>query len=203
MARTHHAILLLRSKPHYRDSIFADITRSFTDNPDQDSLGSRSSSGDEEASMNIIEESPMAEYIPSPRDWVREQVELYERSGGTEGTTLRDTGLPVIILTHTGNRTGAIRKTPLMRVKDGANYVLVGSQGGAPTHPVWVHNLRVNPAVEIRDHTAVQAMRVREVEDEAERARLWNVAVVAYPPYAEYQSRTTRQIPVFVAEPEC
>ena len=76
----------------------------------------------------------MAEYIPSPRDWVREQVELYESSGGTKGTTLRDTGLPVIIVTNTGNKTGAIRKTPLMRVKDGANYVLVGSQGGAPTH---------------------------------------------------------------------
>ena len=80
----------------------------------------------------------MAEYIPSPRDWVREQVELYERSGGTQGTTLRDTGLPVIIVTHTGNQTGAIRKTPLMRVKDGANYVLVGSQGGAPKNPEWV-----------------------------------------------------------------
>ncbi len=118
----------------------------------------------------------MAKYIPSPRDWVREQVELYESSGGTKGTTLRDTGLPVIIVTNTGNKTGGIRKTPLMRVKDGANYVLVGSQGGAPTHPVWVHNLRVNPAVEIRDHTVVQAMRVREVEDEAERARLWDVA---------------------------
>ena len=146
--------------------------------------------------------SPMAEYIPSVRDWVREQVELYERSGGTEGTTLRDTGLPVIIVTHTGHRTGAIRKIPLMRVKDGANYVFVGSQGGAPTHPAWVHNIRGNPAVEIRDLTVVQAMRVREVQDAAERARLWDVAVAAYPPYAEYQTRTTRKIPVFVAEPE-
>ena len=142
----------------------------------------------------------MAKYIPSPRAGVREQVELYERSGGTEGTTLRDTGLPVIIVTHTGKKTGAIRKTPLMRVKDGASYVLVGSQGGAPTHPAWVHNLRANPAVELRDHTVVQAMRVREVEDEAERARLWDVAVAAYPPYAEYQKRTTRKIPVFIAE---
>ena len=143
----------------------------------------------------------MATYIPSPRDWVREQVELYERSGGTQGTTLRDTGLPVIIVTHTGNKTGAVRKTPLMRVKVAANYVLVGSQGGAPTHPAWVHNLRVNPAVEIRDHTVVQAMRAREVEDEAERARLWDAAVAAFPPYAEYQTRTKRKIPVFVAEP--
>ena len=143
----------------------------------------------------------MAEYIPSPREWVRDQVELYERSGGTEGTTLRDTGLPVIIVTHTGNKTGAIRKTPLMRVKDGANYVLIGSVGGAPNNPVWVYNLRTNPAVEIRDQAAVQAMRVREVQDEAERARLWGLAVAAYPPYAEYRTRTTRRIPVFVAEP--
>jgi deazaflavin-dependent oxidoreductase (nitroreductase family) len=132
---------------------------------------------------------------------VRDQVELYERSGGTSGTTLRDTGLPVIIVTHTGNKTGAIRKTPLMRVKDGANYILVGSMGGAPTHPVWVYNLRVNPAVELRDLTVVQAMRVREVKDEAERARLWDLAVAAYPPYADYQARTIRRIPLFVAEP--
>jgi len=144
----------------------------------------------------------MADYIPSPRQWVRDQVELYERSGGKEGTTLRDTGLPVIIVTHTGNKTGAIRKTPLMRVKDGANYVLVGSQGGAPTNPAWVHNLRTNPAVEIRDLTVVQPMRVREVEDNAERKRLWAKAVEAYPPYEDYQKKTARKIPVFVAEPQ-
>ncbi len=143
----------------------------------------------------------MAKYIPSPREWVRDQVELYERSGGTEGTTLRDTGLPVVIVTHTGNKTGAVRKTPLMRVRDGDNYVLVGSQGGAPQHPAWVHNLRSNPKVELRDKTEVQAMQVREVADAAERARLWKLAVAAYPPYGEYQTRTTRQIPVFVAEP--
>lgn len=143
----------------------------------------------------------MAEYIPSPREWVRDQVALYEGSGGTAGTTLRDTGMPVIIVTNTGNKTGAIRKTPLMRVKDGDTYVLVGSQGGAPKHPVWVYNLRTNPTVEIRDLTVVQTMRVREVTDAAERARLWQVAVAAYPPYEEYQTRTTRQIPVFVAEP--
>src|SRR3972149_5623645 len=107
------------------------------------------------------EEHPMAEYIPSPRDWVREQVVLYERSGGTEGTTLRDTGLPVIIVTNIGNKTSAVRKTPLMRVKDGANYVLVGSQGGAPRHPVWVYNLRTNPMVEIRDRTVVYPMQGR------------------------------------------
>jgi deazaflavin-dependent oxidoreductase (nitroreductase family) len=143
----------------------------------------------------------MATYIPSPRDWVREQVELYERSGGTQGTTLRDTGLPVILVTHVGNKTGAIRKTPLMRVKDGANYVLVGSQGGAPKNPVWVYNLRANPDVEIRDLTVVQPMRAREVSDDAERARLWALAVQAYPPYEDYRKRTTRKIPIFVAEP--
>src|SRR5207253_3665081 len=111
----------------------------------------------------------MSDYIPSPRQWVRDQVDLYERSGGKQGTTLRDTGLPVIIVTHTGNKTGAIRKTPLMRVKDGANYVLVGSLGGMPKNPVWVYNLRANPAVELRDHTAVQTMRVREVTRSEER----------------------------------
>jgi deazaflavin-dependent oxidoreductase (nitroreductase family) len=143
----------------------------------------------------------MAEYIPSPRDWVREQVELYERTNGAEGNTLRDTGLPVIIVTHMGNKTGAIRKTPLMRVKDGANYVLVGSRGGAPEDPVWVHNLRANPLVELRDLAVVRKMRVREVTDAAERERLWKAAVAAYPPYSEYQTRTTRMIPIFVAEP--
>jgi deazaflavin-dependent oxidoreductase (nitroreductase family) len=144
----------------------------------------------------------MTEYIPSPRQWVRDQVELYEKSDGQEGTTLRDTGLPVIIVTHTGNKTGAIRKTPLMRVKDGANYVLVGSMGGAPTNPVWVHNLRRNPSIELRDLATVQPMRVREVTDDKERAQLWKLAVAAYPPYEEYQAKTTRRIPVFVAEPK-
>jgi len=143
----------------------------------------------------------MKDYIPSPRQWVRDQVELYDRSGGTQGTTLRDTGLPVIIVTHTGNKTGAARKTPLMRVKDGANYVLVGSVGGAPANPVWVYNLRANPTVEIRDLGAVQTMKVREVSDDHERARLWKLAVAAFPPYEEYQAKTTRRIPVFVAEP--
>jgi deazaflavin-dependent oxidoreductase (nitroreductase family) len=148
-----------------------------------------------------MEALAMANYVPSPTDWVREQVELYESSGGTKGTTLKDTGLPVIIVTHTGNKTGAIRKTPLMRVKDGNGYVLVGSVGGAPQDPVWVHNLRANPKVEIRDETVVTPMRVREVQDEAERSRLWKLAVAAFPPYAEYQKHTTRRIPVFFAEP--
>ena len=143
----------------------------------------------------------MPNYIPSPRDWVREQVELYESSGGTKGTTLKDTGLPVILVTHTGNKTGAIRKTPLMRVKDGEGYVLVGSVGGAPKDPVWVHNLRVNPEIELRDETVVRPMQVREVADQAERNRLWKLAVAAFPPYADYQAKTERQIPVFVATP--
>jgi deazaflavin-dependent oxidoreductase (nitroreductase family) len=107
----------------------------------------------------------------------------------------------VIIVTHTGNKTGAIRKTPLMRVKDGDSYVLVGSQGGAPKDPVWVHNLRANPHVDLRDETAVRPMQVREMNDETERNRLWKLAVAAFPPYAEYQAKTTRQIPVFVAAP--
>ncbi len=143
----------------------------------------------------------MPNYVPSPRDWVREQVELYESSGGTKGTTLRDTGLPVIIVTHIGNKTGAIRKTPLMRIKDGDSYVLVGSQGGAPKDPVWVNNLRANPKVELRDETVVRPMQIREVKDKAERDRLWKLAVAAFPPYADYQAKTARTIPVFFATP--
>ena len=142
------------------------------------------------------------EYIPSTREWVAKQVDLYERSGGTAGLTLRDTGLPVIVVTNTGNKTGAIRKTPLMRVVEGNNYVLVGSQGGAPTHPVWVYNLRAEPRVEIRDKTESVHMKVREVPDSKERERLWDVAVAAYPPYADYQRKTQRLIPVFLAEPD-
>jgi deazaflavin-dependent oxidoreductase (nitroreductase family) len=143
----------------------------------------------------------MAEYIPSKYDWVRKQVELYEGSGGTEGTTLLDTGLPCIIVTLMGNKTGAIRKIPLMRVKVENGYVLVGSMGGAPKNPDWVHNLRANPEVDIRDGTTVTRMRVREVPEDPERARLWSASVAAFPPYKDYQGRTTRKIPVFFAEP--
>jgi deazaflavin-dependent oxidoreductase (nitroreductase family) len=143
----------------------------------------------------------MNEYVPSPKDWVAQQVELYEGSGGTEGLTLRDTGLPVIIVTNRGNKTGATRKTPLMRVADGACYVLVASQGGAPTHPVWYYNLKADSEVEIRDGTEVSPMRAREVLDPAERERLWAIAVEAYPPYQVYQEKTDRTIPVFLAEP--
>ena len=142
----------------------------------------------------------MSEYVPSPRQWVADQVELYEGSGGTAGLTLRDTGLPVIIVTNRGRKTGAIRKTPLMRVVDGDNYVLVASQGGAPKHPQWYHNLEADPMVEIRDKTEVSVRRVREVVDSAERERLWAIAVKAFPPYADYQAKTERLIPIFLAE---
>jgi deazaflavin-dependent oxidoreductase (nitroreductase family) len=143
----------------------------------------------------------VSEYRPSPRGWVAEQVELYEGSGGTAGLTLRETGLPVVIVTHRGRKTGAIRKTPLMRVVDGKNYILVASQGGAPRHPLWYFNLKADPRIEIRDRRDVHAMRVREVLDPAERERLWKIAVAAYPPYQEYQDKTERLIPLFVAEP--
>ena len=143
----------------------------------------------------------MTNYIPPKIDWVRKQVELYEGSGGKEGNTLLDTGMPCIIVTNTGNKTGGIRKTPLMRVKVGSGYVLVGSMGGQPKNPVWVYNLRADPDVEIRDGTQVTKMKVREVTDEQERARLWSASSEAYPPYDDYQARTTRKIPVFLAEP--
>jgi F420H(2)-dependent quinone reductase len=143
----------------------------------------------------------MSEYKPSPRQWVADQVKLYEESGGMAGLTLRDTGLPVIIMTNHGRKSGAVRKTPLMRVVDGENYILVASQGGAPKHPQWYYNLKADPDVEIQDRTKVFPMRVREVVDPIERERLWNIAVKAYPPYQEYQKKTDRLIPVFLAEP--
>ena len=143
----------------------------------------------------------MAEYIPPSLDWVRKQVELIESSGGTKGTTLLDTGMPCILVTHMGNKSGAIRKIPLMRVKVDDSFVLIGSMGGQPKNPVWVYNLRANPDVEIRDATEVFKMKVREVTDEAERSRLWDASAEAYPPYNDYQAKTTRKIPVFVAEP--
>ena len=148
--------------------------------------------------LRKMKEVAMSEYIPSTTRWVAEQVELYEGSGGTEGTTLR--GLPVIIVTNRGWKTGAIRKTPLMKVMDGNSYLLVGSQGGAPKHPLWYHNLKVNPDVEIRDGVEVYAMRVREIETPTERRRLWDIAVEAFPPYKDYQEKTDRTIPIFIAE---
>ena len=143
----------------------------------------------------------MDEYIPSPRQWVADQVNLYEKSGGTKGITLRDTVLPCIIITHIGWKTGAIRKTPVMTVQDGNNYVLIASIGGAPKNPLWYYNLKENPLVKIRDRTEVYNMKVREVHEGPERERLWDLAVSAYPPYKDYQQKTNRIIPVFIAEP--
>ena len=140
----------------------------------------------------------MTRYIPSPTNWVAEQVELYEGSGGTKGNTLR--GMPVIIVTNRGKKTGAIRKTPLMRVEMDGNYVLVASKGGAPKHPYWYHNLKSDPVVRIQDGTKIQQMTVREIKNSDERRLLWEEAVKAYPPYQEYQDNTERIIPVFLAE---
>ncbi|BDH06168.1 MULTISPECIES: nitroreductase family deazaflavin-dependent oxidoreductase [Streptomyces] len=140
------------------------------------------------------------EYEPSPEQWVRDQVELYEGSGGREGTTLRDTGLPVIILTTRGNRSGKIRKTPLMRVEHDGKYAAIASVGGAPKHPVWYFNVKADPEVELQDGPDKREMRAREVEGD-EKAKWWERAVAAYPPYAEYQEKTDREIPVFVLEP--
>jgi deazaflavin-dependent oxidoreductase (nitroreductase family) len=142
----------------------------------------------------------MADYIPPTLDWVREQVELYESSGGTRGTTLLDTGMPCVLVTHTGNKTGGIRKIPLMRVEVSGSYVLIGSMAGQPKNPVWVYNLRANPDIQLRDKTEVFEMRVREVTDDAERGPLWAAAAKAFPLYDDYQAKTTRKIPVFIAE---
>lgn len=138
------------------------------------------------------------EYEPSPAQWVRDQVEQYESSGGTEGTTMRD--MPVIVLTTLGAKSGKIRKTPLMRVEHDGAYAVVASQGGAPKHPVWYHNLTADPRAELQDGPVRQDMTVREVTGE-EKALWWERAVEAYPDYADYQKKTDRQIPVLVLEP--
>lgn len=138
------------------------------------------------------------EYEPSPEQWVRDQVELYERSGGTEGTTMR--GMPVVVLTTKGARSGKVRKTPLMRVEHDGKYAVVASLGGAPTHPVWYHNVVADPRVELQDGPVRQDMTAREVTGE-EKAVWWKRAVEAYPDYADYQRKTDREIPVFVLEP--
>ena len=143
----------------------------------------------------------MAEYIPPKLDWVRKQVELYESSGGTKGVTLLDTGMPCIIVTHKGNKTGAVRKIPLMRVKVANSYVLVGSMGGQQKNPVWVYNLITNPDVEIRDGVKSRRCALAKSPRSPERERLWAASAAAYPPYNDYQAKTTRRIPVFLAEP--
>ena len=139
------------------------------------------------------------EYAPSPESFVRDQVEEYEASGGSKGTTLLDTGLPVVIVTTRGAKTGKVRKTPVMRVEHEGSYAAVASKGGAPEHPSWYYNLRAHPDVELQDGTEKWAMTAREVTGD-ERAAWWERAVAAFPPYAEYQQNTDRLIPVFVLE---
>ena len=139
------------------------------------------------------------EYEPSPSQWVRDQVTEYESSGGTRGNTLRDTGWPIVIFTTRGNRSGKVRKTPVMRVEHEGEYALVASKGGAPENPVWYYNLRAYPEdVVLQDGPEPFDVVVRQISGE-ERAQWWERAVAAYPPYAEYQERTEREIPVFVA----
>jgi F420H(2)-dependent quinone reductase len=140
-------------------------------------------------------------YVPSPSAWVRDQVEEYEGSGGTAGTTLGESGLPVVIVTNRGAKTGAVRKTPLMRVEHEGAYLAVGSKGGAPTNPVWVYNLRANPKVVVQDGPRTWEATAREISGD-ERALWWERAVAAYPPYADYQKKTDRLIPLFVLEGE-
>jgi F420H(2)-dependent quinone reductase len=139
----------------------------------------------------------VGEYQPSTAQWVRDQVELIESSGGAEGTSLHD--LPVIVLTTLGAKSGKIRKTPLMRVEHDGTYAVVASQGGAPKHPVWYYNVVADPRVELQDGPVRQDMTAREVTG-AEKALWWERAVAAYPPYADYQAKTDREIPVFVVE---
>jgi deazaflavin-dependent oxidoreductase (nitroreductase family) len=139
------------------------------------------------------------EYEESPWEWVRDQVETYERTRGREANTLRDTGLPIILVTTRGNKSGKLRKTPLMRVEHDGEYALVASKGGMPTHPVWYYNLKADPtAVVIQDGPEPFDAVVREISGD-ERAEWWKRAVAAYPPYAEYQEKTDRVIPVFIA----
>lgn len=138
------------------------------------------------------------EYAPSPWDWSRENAEQYMASGGTEGTELK--GMPVVLLTTVGAKTGKLRKTPLMRVEHDGRYAIVASLGGAPKNPVWYHNVVKNPRVELQDGTVTGDYDAREVFGD-ERAQWWERAVAAYPDYADYQKKTERQIPVFVLTP--
>ena len=140
------------------------------------------------------------EYEPSPWEWVRDQVDAYERSGGREANTLLDTGLPVILVTTRGNKSGKLRKTPLMRVEHDGEYALVASLGGAPTHPVWYHNLMADPdALMVQDGADRFDATARELSGE-ERQEWWDRAVAAYASYADYQLKTDRLIPVLLAE---
>jgi F420H(2)-dependent quinone reductase len=138
------------------------------------------------------------EYAPGTLDWSRKQAELYESSGGTEGAELN--GLRVIVVTSVGNKTGKLRKTPLMRVEHDGRYAAVASLGGAPKNPVWYHNLVAEPHCEVQDGPVKQDMRAREVFGD-EKAEWWERAVAAFPNYDEYQAKTERVIPLFVLEP--
>jgi F420H(2)-dependent quinone reductase len=138
------------------------------------------------------------EYAPSPMDWSREQAEKYMESGGTAGTDLN--GMPVILLTTVGAKTGSLRKTPLMRVEHDGQYAIVASLGGAPKNPVWYYNVVKNPRVELQDGDVTGDYDAREVSGD-EKAAWWERAIAAYPDYADYQKRTERQIPVFVLTP--
>ena len=131
---------------------------------------------------------------------MRDQVELYESSGGTKGTTLRDTGITVVVVTNLGVSSGKVRKTPVMRVEHDGKYAMVASKGGAPENPQWYYNLRANPLVEVQDGPHKQDMTARELSG-AEREEWWDRAVAVFPNYADYKKKTTRQIPVFVLEP--
>ncbi|WP_407344703.1 nitroreductase family deazaflavin-dependent oxidoreductase [Pengzhenrongella phosphoraccumulans] len=138
------------------------------------------------------------EYVPSPEKWVRDQVELIESSGGTQGTTLR--GMPVVVLTTLGAKSGKLRKSALMRVEHDGVYAVVASLGGAPKNPVWYYNVVAHPQVELQDGPVRQDLTAREITG-AEKALWWERAVAAYPPYADYQTKTPREIPLFLLEP--
>lgn len=138
------------------------------------------------------------EYEPSPSDWARQQAETFEASNGAEANTLM--GMPIVLVTSVGAKSGKLRKTPLMRVEHEGEYAAVASKGGAPEHPVWYWNLKKNPHVELQDGPVRRDYMAREVEGD-ERAIWWERSVAAYPPYAEYQTKTDRQIPVFVLTP--
>lgn len=138
------------------------------------------------------------EYAPSTSDWARKQAESYEQSGGTDATSMQ--GKPIILLTTRGAKTGKLRKTPLMRVEHDGEYAVVASLGGAPNNPVWYHNIKAEPHVELRDGTQNKDYTAREVFGE-EKAVWWDRAVEAWPDYANYQTKTTREIPVFVLSP--
>ena len=138
------------------------------------------------------------EYEPSSQRWVRDQVEKYESSGGTAGTTQR--GVPVVVVTSVGAKSGKLRKNPVMRVEHGGSYAIVASMGGAPKHPSWYHNLVAHPRIELQDGPDRRDYVVRLAEGD-ERARWWERAVEVWPDYATYQTRTEREIPVFIADP--